>query len=101
MTAAEPSTWAALEDAVSSQVKLTSWSSDDTFVRRGWYPSEFSFLLRWCLSSDPDDFGSPPGEPAGQFDITAPADLINTLATIVPRCEVNDAKPYFDRAWAG
>jgi hypothetical protein len=90
-----------LEEAVSDGARFVSWSSDDTFVRRAWYPPDFAFLLRWCLSSDPDDFGLAPGEQAGQFDVTSSPELVERLSAVVPDGEIRPAKDYFDAAWAG
>jgi hypothetical protein len=87
----------ALLDALSTPDKFVAASSDDTFVRRAWYPTEAEFLLRWCLSSDPDDFGPPGGEPAGDLDVTGPADMAQTIAVLVEGSTVTAAKDFFDR----
>jgi hypothetical protein len=101
VTYAESEPWTSLEEAVSDPASLLNWSSDDTFVRRAWYPQDFSWLLRWCVSSDPDDFGLPPGEPAGDFDLTASRELVEQGSAVVPDGRARPAKEYFDAAWAG
>jgi hypothetical protein len=93
--------WASLEEAVSDATQFVGWSSDDTFVRRAWYPPDFAFLLRWCVTSLPDDFGLPPGGPGGQFDVTASHELVERLSAVVPEGEIRPAKEYFDASWAG
>ena len=97
----ESQEWASLEEAVSEAASFVNWSSDDTFVRRAWYPPDFSWLLRWCVSSDPDDFGLSPGGPGGDFDITASRDLLERISAVVPEGRMRPAKDYFDAAWAG
>jgi hypothetical protein len=101
VTPADEKVWGSLEEAVSDPARFEVWSSDDTFVRRAWYPTDFAFLLRWCLSSDPDDFGLPPGGPAGRFDVTASPELVDQLSTVVPEGGIRPAKAHFDAAWAG
>jgi hypothetical protein len=101
VTPAQVEPWTSLEEAVSAAASFAAWSSDDTFVRRAWYRSDFSFLLRWCLSSDPDDFGLPPGTPGGQFDLTASPELIGRISALVPDGEVRPAQKYFEMVWAG
>ena len=92
---------AALDDALADTDRFVAWSSDDTSVRRAWYPPDFGFLLRWCVSSEPDDWGLPYGTSGGQFDITGPRHLINRLALAVPESEIIPAKDYFDEAYRG
>jgi len=97
----EGASWDSLNEAVASPQSFIAASSDDTFVRRAWYPGDFSFLLRWCVSSDPDDFGLPPGEPAGDFDLTGSSQLVDQMSDLVPGARVEAAKPYFDRIFVG
>jgi hypothetical protein len=101
VTAAETQPWTSLEQAVSEAAAFLAWSSDDTFVRRAWYPPDFGWLLRWCVSSDPDDFGLPPGGPAGDFDVTASRQLVKRISALVPDGQMHRAQYYFDSAWAG
>jgi hypothetical protein len=76
-------------------------SSDDTHVRRAWYPLEETLLLRWCVGSDPDDFGLAPGEPAGDLDLTGSADLVWEIAAHIPGATISSASTFFDASWAG
>jgi hypothetical protein len=87
--------------ATQDTASLGRWSSDDTHVRRAWYADDYSFLLRWCRSTDPDDFGAPPGGPAGLFDVSGSSQLIEHVVALVPGCRTLSAKDYFDGAWAG
>jgi len=87
--------------AVSDLQKFMASSSDDTFVRRAWYSTEGDFLLRWCVSSCPDDFGLDPGEPGGDFDITGSEDLAFAIARLVPGSTLTPAGEFFDAGWAG
>ena len=91
----------ALVNAVESSDAFMEASSDDTFVRRTWYPTSATFLLRWCVSADPDDFGLAAGEPAGDFDITTSTDLAKRIAAKVPGSTITTAIDFFNRAWAG
>jgi hypothetical protein len=77
------------------------WSSDDTHVRRAWYSDDFGFVLRWLSTGDPDDLGAPLGDPVGRFDISGTEELVATIVSLVPGCEVGSAKSYFDRMRAG
>jgi hypothetical protein len=101
VTETESAVWDSLEEAVSDAARFVAWSSDDTAVRRAWYPPDFGFLLRWGISSLPDDFGLPPGGPGGQFDVTASRELVKRLSAVVPEGEIRPAKEYFDAAWTG
>jgi hypothetical protein len=101
VTSAEPASWDQVVAAVATVSDLIAWSSDDTFVRRLVYAADFSFVLRWCVSSEPDDFGLPPGQPAGQFDVTGSATVVDLVARLVPNARVERARTFFDHAWAG
>ena len=102
ITEAEATSWKALDAAVSSREAFVAASSDDTFVRRAWYPPDHGFLLRWCISSFPEEFGLPRGgESAGQIDVTGPADLVRELAVLLPGSHVDGAKRHFDNTWRG
>ncbi len=101
VTSAEPVAWHEVVEATTTPERLTAWSSDDTFVRRLVYPRDFSFVLRWCISTDPDDFGLPPGRPAGQCDVAGSDGLVKLVAAEVRHADIHQAKEHFDRAWAG
>jgi hypothetical protein len=101
VTSPEPATWDQLREATASVAALVDWSSDDTAVRRLWYGDGLDVVLRWCVSSDPDDFGLPPGPPAGQFDVTAVRATAEAIAALVPGATTVRAKKFFDQGWGG
>lgn len=101
VTRAESQPWACLEEAVSEPASFLAWSSDDTYVRRAWYPRDFSWLPRWYVSRDPGDVALPAGDPAGDFDVTASEQLVERITLDVPEGQMHPAKNYFDAAWAG
>ena len=93
--------WEELIGALSDDARLVQWSSDDTFVRRAWYPPDFSWLLRWCISSDPSDFGTASSPAVGSYDITASAELISAARSVAPDAEIRDATEFYSATWAG
>ncbi|MEQ1702464.1 MAG: hypothetical protein ABMA25_20330 [Ilumatobacteraceae bacterium] len=90
----------ALLDAVSTFSRFLDASSDDTFVRRAWYSAGRPFLLRWCVSSWPEDFAVTSGL-AGNFDVTGSSELVQLVADLVPDSTQFAAGDFFDATWAG
>ena len=90
-----------LHDVLADSARFVGWSTTDNEVRRAWYPPDFGFLLRWCVSDEPDAWELPGGQPGGLFDITGPPELVGKLALYVPDSEILAATEYFDKRWAG
>jgi hypothetical protein len=93
--------WSELAEALATDDAMVDWSSDDTFVRRTWYPADFAFVLRWCVTTDPDDFGLPGEGFAAVFDLTGSSQLIETVRVVVPGADAQPAGSFFDARWRG
>jgi hypothetical protein len=101
LTSERAATWDELGACLATDDALVSASSDDTLVRRAWYPNDFAFLLRWCVTSDPDDFGLPRDGFAGWVDVTGSPEQIQSLSDLVLGGDVRPAGDFFDATWSG
>ena len=88
----EPSTWEALEAEVADVESLWRSNPGEYDVRRAWYATDFSFLLRWYLIDDAD-------EPIySDADLTAAPELVHALAAGTADVSIAPARPwYLDR----
>ena len=88
----EPSTWDALEAEVADVESLWRSNPVEYYVRRAWYATDFSFLLRWYLIEEPD-------EPIySDADLTAAPELVNAIAAGIADVSIAPARQwYLDR----
>jgi hypothetical protein len=80
--------------SVADEQTFVEWSSGEWFVCRTWFPTDFSWQLRWCV----DPFEEPT-DPGSWFDVAAGHEVIDRLVALVPHGEVDSAQAHFDGRW--
>jgi hypothetical protein len=88
----EPSTWEELGAEVADVESLWRSNPGEYYVRRAWYATDFSFLLRWYLIDEPD-------EPIySDADLTAAPEVVHRLAAGIADVSIAPARQwYLDR----
>jgi hypothetical protein len=95
--------WTAIETACASRESLIGFRQGDTSVHRAFYPADFEFLLRFDVGDD--EIGDGTGH-CGSIDICADSETLDEIYSLVSpemrsKLQVTEAKPYFDRTYAG
>ena len=103
VTKAHAAEWGSLDQILLNDQTLHHSRHGDAYVRWGYYPNDFTFLLRYDVL-DPDEEPEL-SEPEGDCDLCANADIIISIRSqaeaFTKRLEVTSAKAYFDRIYAG
>ena len=100
VTQSTPLTWAELREQLGSFPSFLSFRCGDEYVAKAIYPRARQFCLRVYVDELATERGG-----FGSLDVTVPAALADEIARAFESCglppEVEDAKAFFDRGYAG
>jgi hypothetical protein len=100
----ESTTWQSVAQLLASEQSLYDGRAGDTYVRRAYYPSDSSCLLRIYVMDENEE----PEYPGrwGNFDLSGPPSLLTAISsqlpeTVQPLLRRERSGAYFDRSYAG
>jgi hypothetical protein len=83
----QPSSWRSLESEIADADSLRQSSAGEYYVRRAWYASDFSFLLRWYIDVDNAD--------DSDADFTAAPALVDSASAVVCNTSIHQSHQWF------
>jgi hypothetical protein len=90
-----PTPWSALVDTVGDRERFIDSATDDYWVSRAWYPTDFRFLLRWRVIGEDGRSLECSRDLVGSWDLTASGDVVAAVSSLVPGLDTAPARQWF------